>query len=142
MSTSFYESGKRYRSLRLIGALFTLIGTVQMAFGALLLVFGLYSLMSATTVAAPPETAPFSARQVDVVSLVAALAGLLSRYPLLTFYASIAALFSGLQFVAFGALIRLLINLDYTSRASARALDKVLTRLDSRGEGVAPLFRS
>jgi hypothetical protein len=141
-STSFYESGKRYTSLRLIGALFTLIGAVHLAIGTLLLVFGLYTLLSGTTDAAPPETGAFSARQVDVVSLVAGLGGILSRYPLLSFYAAIASLFSGLQFVAFGALIRLVIQLDYTTRASARALDKVLMRLEPREEGVVPLFRS
>jgi hypothetical protein len=143
-STSFYESGRRYKSLQLIGALFTLSGAVQLAIGALLLAFGLYSLLSGTAGAgaAPPETGPLQARQVDVVAIGTSLLEILSRYPLLSLYGAIGCLFSGLQSVAFGALIRLLINLDYTARASARALDKIEMRFESRREGVEPLFRS
>jgi hypothetical protein len=134
--TSFHESGERYTSLRIIGALFTLIGAVLLAIGTLLLVFGLYSLLAGTTGGPPPGAGPFAARPVGVVSLGAGLGGLLSLLW------SFGFLLSGLQLVALGALFRLLIHLEENTRTSAQSLDKIRMRLESRGEGVEPLFRS
>jgi hypothetical protein len=133
---SFYESGERYKSLRIIGALFTLIGAALLAIGALLLVFGLYSLLAAATGGPPPGAGFFAARQVGVMSLGAGLGGILSLLW------SFGCLLSGLQLVALGALSRLLIHLEENTRASAQSLDKIRMRLESRGEGVEPLFRS
>jgi hypothetical protein len=127
--TSFYESGKRYKSLQIIGALFTLIGAVLLAIGALLLVFGLYTLLAGTTGGPPPGTGPFATRQVGVVSLVAGLGGIFSLFW------SFGFLLSGLQFVALGTLFWLLIHLEENTRASAQSLDKIRMRLESRGEG-------
>ena len=52
---SFQRSDERYRSLRVIGLLFGLIGTVLMAGGAFLLAVSLYALAWGTW-AAPRET--------------------------------------------------------------------------------------
>jgi hypothetical protein len=140
--TSFHQSGERYTSLRIVRAVFTLIGAVLLAIGGLLLVFGLYTILAGTTGEPPPGAGPFADRQVRAVSLVAVLGGILSRYPMLTCFDSFGFLLSGLQFVALGALIRLLIHLEQTARASAQSLDKIRMRLESRGEGVEPLFRT
>lgn len=133
---SFYESGERYKSLRIIGALFTLIGVALLAIGALLLGLGLYSLLAGTIGGPPTGAGPFAGRPVGVMSLGAGLGGLLA------FLWSFGFLLSGLQFVASGALFRLLIHLEENTRASAQSLDKIRIRLESAGEGVEPLFRS
>ncbi len=119
---SFHPSGKRYRSLRIIGALFIQIGAIELAIGGLLLVFGLYTLVSGA--------------QVRVVFLSAGLNGTLSLLW------SFAFLLSGLHLTALGGVLRLLVHLEENMRAFAQSLDKIQTRLESRGEGVEPLFRS
>jgi len=134
--TSFHQSGKRYKSLRIIGALFTLIGAVLLTIGGLLLVFGLYTLLAGTTGEPPPGAGPFAARQVRVVSLFTGLGGTLSLLW------SFGFLLSGLQYTALGGMIWLLIHLEENMRAFAQSLDKIRMRLESRGEGVEPLFRS
>jgi hypothetical protein len=136
MITSFRESGKRYKPLRVIGILFTLIGAVLLAIGGLLLVFSLYALLAASTGGPPPGAGPIVARQVGIVSLGAGLGGILSLFWSLGF------LLSGLQFVALGALFRLLIHLEENMRASAQSLDKIRMRLESRSDDVEPWFRS
>lgn len=134
--TSFHQSGKRYRFLRFIGALFTLIGALELAIGGLLLAFGLYVLLAGTAVDPPPEAVPFAARQVMATFIASGLGGTLSLLY------SFAFLLSGLYFAALGGVIRLLIHLEQNMRAFAQSLDKVRTRLESRGEGVETFFRS
>jgi hypothetical protein len=130
--TSFHQSGNRYRSLRIIGALFTLIGAVELAIGGLLLVFGLYALMASTTGGPLPAAGPFVAQ----VKVATGLGGTLS------ILWSCAFLLSGLYFAALGGVIRLLIRLEENMRAFAQALDKIRLRLESTGEGAEPFFRS
>ena len=135
-TSSFHQTGTRYRPLRIIGALFTLIGTVQFAIGGLLLVFGLYVLLAGPTGDLPPETGPFAVRQVRTLFLGTSLGGTLSLLY------SCAFLLSGLYFAALGGVIRLLIHLEANMRAFAESLDKIRMRLEPRGEGVGSFFRS
>jgi hypothetical protein len=134
--TSFHQSGKRYRFLRFIGALFTLIGAVELAIGGLLLAFGLYVLLAGTAGEPPPEAGPFAARQVMAPFLATGVGGTLSLLW------SSALLISGLYFTALGGVIRLLIHLEQNMRAFAQSLDNIRTRLETRGEGVETFFRS
>jgi hypothetical protein len=55
---------------------------------------------------------------------------------------SFGILFSGLQMVALGAFLRLMIHVEENTRASAQALDRIRSRLDANPEGVEPLFES
>ena len=134
--TSFHQSGERYKSLQIVGALFILIGAVLLAIAGLLLVFGLYTLMAGTTGEPLPGTGPLAARHVGVVSLGAGVGGTLSLLW------SFGCLLSGLQLTALGGLIRLLIHLEENTRASTQSLDKIRMILESRREDVEPLFRS
>jgi hypothetical protein len=134
--TSFHQSGNRYRFLRFIGAIFTLIGAVELAIGGLLLVFGLYTLLAGTTVELPPGAGPIGARQVRAVFLTGGLGGTLSLLW------SCAILLSGLYLIALGGVIRLLIHLEVNMRVFAKSLDKIRMRLESSGEGVETFFRS
>ena len=56
--TSSYNRVKRYQSLRMIAVIFTLVGALSLAIGTLLLVFGIFTLltgqMSVTSQAASP----------------------------------------------------------------------------------------
>ena len=133
---SFYEFGERYKPLRIVGALFTLIGTVLLATGAVLLVVGLYSLLAVTTDGPLPGADQFAVRQVPGLPFNIGLGGVLALIW------SIALLLAGLQHIALGALCRLLIHLEENTRASAQLLDKIRTRLESSGDGVEPLFRT
>lgn len=134
--TSLHQSSTRYKSLRIIGVLFTLIGTVLLTIGGLLLIFGLYTLLAGTTGEPSPGAAPFAARQVRVVSLFTGLGGIFSLLW------SFGFLLSGLQNIALGGMIRLLIHLEENMRAFAQSLGKNRMRLESSGEGGEPSFRS
>jgi hypothetical protein len=50
-------------------------------------------------------------------------------------------LFSGLQLLALGAFLRLMIHLEENTRASAQALDRIRSRLEANPAGVEPIFR-
>jgi hypothetical protein len=134
--TSFYRSDARYKSLRIIGTLFTLIGAALLAMGALLLAFGLYILLSYPPGEPPGGAGPFAPRHGIVVPLGAGPSGALCL--LWSFGLSLA----GLQLVATGTLFRLLIQLEENTRASAQSLDKIRMRLESGREGVEPFFRA
>ncbi len=133
---SFYELGERYQTLRIIAALFILIGAVLVAIGALLMVYGLYTLVAGSTGGPLPGAGPFAARQVGGFSFGVDLGVMLSLIW------SIAFLLAGLEHIALGALVRLLIHLEENTRASVQALDKIRARLESNGAGVEPTFRS
>jgi hypothetical protein len=119
--TSFRAPGPRYPALRVIGFLCTLSGMILMAIGVgLMLLAGFHA---------------FAARggPVDVPPQVQVLAG----FSLLW---SFGILFSGLQLVALGGFLRLMIHVEENTRASAQALDRIRSRLEANREGVAPLF--
>ena len=119
--TPFREPGPRYTALRVIGFLCTLIGTILLLIGVgLMLVAGLYALAaSGGPVAVPPQMQ------------------ILASFSLLW---SFGILFSGLQLVALGGFLRLMIHVEENTRASAQALDRIRARLEANPEGVAPLF--
>jgi hypothetical protein len=131
--TSFHQSGKRYGFLRIIGALFILIGAVKMAIAGALLVFGVYTLLTGTTFEPPGRMGPFTAPEASV------LFRFWGAYSLLW---SFAFLLSGLYFAGLGGVIRLLIHLTNNMWAFGQSLDVIRMRLESRGERVEPVFRS
>jgi len=134
--TSFIEPDQRYRSLRIISALFSLIGIVLMVSGTLLLVFGLYPLLTGTASTAPQGEDPFTARQLNPVQHVLGLSAIFSMIW------SFGLLLSGLQFVAYGVLFKLAIHLEENTRVSAQALDKIRSRLEPRENVIEPFFRA
>jgi hypothetical protein len=132
--SSFHQSGSRYRFLRIVGALFTMIGVVELAISGLLFVFAVYTLLTGMAVEPPPGVWPFTAREVSVVFRV-----FLGANSLLW---SCAFLLSGLYFGGLGGVIQLLLHLEKNMRAFAQSLDIIRMRLASRGERVEPVFRS
>jgi hypothetical protein len=133
---SFQQLGERYPSLRVIAFLFTLIGTMLIAGGSLLLAFGLYALAAGTTAAPPQVAGPLAGPQVHVLPL----APWLSTTVVLVW--SFGLLVGGLQMIAMGSLCRLMIHLEENTRATAQVLDKIRSRLESSPEAVEPLFHS
>jgi hypothetical protein len=133
---SFYESGERYQSLRIVSAFFVLIGAALLAIGALGLVFAVYTLLAVQPGGPPQETGPFAARPVSGM-----FQGVDMRV-MLSLIWSVAFLLAGLQQIAMGAVCRLLIHLEENTRATAQLLDKVRAKLESSGEGIERLFRS
>src|SRR5262249_26281683 len=132
--TSFHQTGNRYRFLRIIGALFTAIGAVELAIGGLLLIFAVYNLLTGTTFEPPARLGPFTAPEATVLFRLFLVAN-----PLLW---SFAFLLSGLYFAGLGGVIRLLINLAKNMRAFGQSIDMIRMRLESSGERVEPVFRS
>ena len=116
---SFRESGPRYPALRVVGLLCSLAGTILMVIGCLLLAFaGLYALAErGGPVAVPPQV-------VAGVSLLW----------------SFAILFSGLQLIAIGGFLRLMIHVEENTRASAQALDRIRSRLEPNPDGIEAIF--
>jgi hypothetical protein len=129
--TSHREAGERYTSLRFVGGLFTVLGVLLLSGSCLLLAFGLYTLRSGVT-GPPPQTEPFAAHSVSFLSTMGRLGG--GSWILL----SLVLFTSGLQSVAMGALIRLVIHLEENTRVSAQCLEQ----LRLRTEPGDPMFRS
>jgi hypothetical protein len=118
--TSFRKPGPRYATLRVVGFLCSLLGVILMVIGGgLLATIGYY--------AVAPRDAP-----VDPRLQVAAGFSVLW---------SCGILFSGLQLLALGAFLRLMIHLEENTRASAQVLDRIRSRLETNPEGVEPIFR-
>jgi hypothetical protein len=118
--TSFREPGPRYTILRVIGFLCTLIGVILLVIGAGLLgTIGYYAL---------------AARDAPVDPRLQVAAGFSVLW-------SCGILFSGLQLLALGAFLRLMIHLEENTRASAQALDRIRSRLEANPAGVEPIFR-
>ena len=55
---------------------------------------------------------------------------------------SFGILFAGLQLIALGAFLRLMIHVEENTRASAQMLDRLRSRLEASPEGGEPMFRS
>jgi hypothetical protein len=118
---SFREPRPRYPTLRVIGFFCTLFGVILIGIGAgLMLLAGLQALAGA----GGPLPAPLS---------------VLAGYALLW---SFGILFSGLQMLAVGAFLRLMIHVEENTRVSAQVLDRIRSRLDANPEGIEPLFES
>ena len=104
--TSYRSEEKRYQSLRIIAGLFTVMGVVALVLGVLAVVIAVLTLVAGT-----PSLLPGTLALLWSLGLVLA----------------------GLQLVAFGALLRLLIQLEENTRATAQLLEKVRLRLEPAG---------
>jgi len=133
--TSFRVPGPRYPALRVIGFLCTLLGTILATIGAGLLIYGLYVLATVAP-ALPSNPAPVAAPQPQVA---AALPPVVAGFSLLW---SFGILFSGLQLIALGAFLRLMIHLEENTRASAQMLDELRSRLEASPADTGAIFPS
>jgi hypothetical protein len=134
--TSHRESAERYTVLRFIGVLFTVLGSLLLAGGSLLLAFGLYALLEGSTGQPPRGEVPFAAPPVIALNLHGAWGGALSMLW------SFGLLVSGLQFLAMGALSRLVIHIEENTRISAQCLEQMRSRAEPIEQNVEPFFRS
>jgi hypothetical protein len=133
--TSFRETRRRYTTLRLVGFFSTLVGVILLLIGGGLLVFAVHALANGGGAAGlPPNPSPFPGPQVSSIP-----APLLAQFSLLW---SLGILFSGLQLVALGAFLRLMIHLEENTRASAQVLDGLRSRLEASPDGAQRLFGS
>lgn len=134
--TSWCEPGERYSALRIIGPLFTLFGLLLLAIGSVLLALAVYALLDGSAGTLPAKPEPFMVATSGDPSLITRLgAGLFLLW-------ATALLISGLQFVALGTGVRLLIHMEENTRASALALDKIRASLEPRRGGAEPFFVS
>jgi hypothetical protein len=133
--TSHRETGERYMTLRFVGWLFTVLGSLLLMGSCMLLAFGLYVLRSGGTQLLP-ETVPLTAQSASVFSAYSRIGG-----PLWILW-SLALLMSGLQSVAIGALFRLAIHLEENTRVSAQCLETLRSRTEPTERNVGPLFWS
>lgn len=131
---SFREPRPRYRSLRVIGFLCTLAGSILLAIGVCLLMYGLYALAVGGTTAPLRNPTPIAGTQA-VFHPSPLIAGI-------SFLWSLGILLSGLQMIALGGFVRLMIHLEENTRVSAQVLDRLRSRLDASPDDVTPLFRS
>jgi hypothetical protein len=130
--TSHRASAKRYIGLRLISAIFTLFGTLLLALGGLLFAFCVYAWFSQV----PAAEGPFASRPIGGVGVPGSLGVTLSAVW------SFGLLIGGLQFLAMGAVCRLLINVEENTRVSAQCLEQLRSREEPPGHNVGSLFQS
>jgi hypothetical protein len=134
--TSFREPRRRYATLRVIGFLCTLIGSILLVIGGGLLVSGLYVLATGGGETAFPPSP---------VALIPGPQGTTIPWPLTVGFSllwSLGILFSGLQLIALGAFFQLMIHLEENTRASAQLLDGFRSRLEASPEGTQRLLVS
>jgi hypothetical protein len=130
--TSFQQIGERYTTLRVSAFLFTLLGSVLLWIGGLLLAFGLYVLAYGMTGTPAQGGGP-------PVNVLPGFPWFSGKVALLF---SFACLVSGLETVATASFLRLMIHLEENTRASAQTLEKLRSRLESSPENVEPWFRA
>jgi len=103
--TSSIETEQRYGALRFISALFSLIGIVLTVIGTLLLVFGLYALLTEATRTQRQGGNLFTAQEIGQVQSFLRVGGTIALIW------SVAFLLGGLQYLACGVLCKLAIHL-------------------------------
>lgn len=134
--TSHRASTKRYIGLRLISVIFTVLGTLLLALGSLLLAFCLYIPLSNRVSQLPRAEVPFASRPIGGVPVSGSLGvALLAVW-------SFSLFIGGLQFLAMGTVCRLLINVEENTRISAQCLEQLRSRKEPVGQDVGPLFLS
>jgi hypothetical protein len=132
--TSHRASAKRYTGLRLLSAIFTVLGVLLLTVGSLLLAFGLYDLLPVWMGQPPRAEVPFARRSIGGVAFPASLGGAVSALW------GFGLLISSLQYLAMGTVIRLVININANTRFSAQCLEQL--REEPFGQNVGSLFRS
>jgi hypothetical protein len=132
---SYRVPGPRYPALRVIGFLCTVLGTILTMVGAGLLIYGVYALATVAP-ALPTNPAPVAVPQPHVVAI---LPPLVAGFSLLW---SFGILFSGLQLIALGAFLRLMIHLEENTRASAQMLENLRSRPEASPADTEGIFRS
>jgi hypothetical protein len=132
---TFRDTGERFRSLRTIATIFTMLGAVLLALGTLLLAHVIYRFLAGSiTQPSPPIGAP-PVPQPGLTLFGAGMTWLILLW-------SFALLLGGLQSIAAGALFRLFINLEGNTRASAQCLDRIRARIEAQGDEFGQFFRS
>jgi hypothetical protein len=134
--TSHPASAKRYIGLRLISLIFTVLGTLLLALGSLLLAACLYTLLSSWASQLPRAEVPFASRPIGGVAVPGNLGVALGAVW------SLGLLMGGLQFLAMGTVCRLLIDVEENTRISAQCLEQLRSREEPFGQNVGSLFRS
>lgn len=133
--TSSKSSVKRYRVLRIVGVVFTQLGVLALAIGTLFLVIGITTLVKGPMSLTLQGGGPFPPAPI-VVPLGLGLGGTITALWSLVFFTS------ALQSLAMGGLIRVLIDLEANTRASAESLDKIRLRGGPVPERIDPIFES
>ena len=133
---SHREASERYIALRLVGGIFTVLGSLLLMGSCVFLAFGLYTLRSGWTEPTTTETVPFAAHSVSVFSSYGRFGSAM------WILWSLALLMSGLQSVAIGALIRLAIHVEENTRVSAQCLEQLRSRTEPAEQNAGPAFRS
>jgi hypothetical protein len=108
----------------------------MLAGGILLFVIGCYALTSG------PVTVPQSLGPLVGVPRGGVAPSPAWVAPGIAFLWTFALVFGGLETIAMGALCMLMIHMEENMRATAQALDKIRSRLESSPEGVEPWFRT
>ena len=105
--TSYKVAGRRFGLLLGIASICIIVGVLLLVFGALLLSLAIYAFLS------PPQTLQLASGPARMLLLLWS-GGLLV---------------GGLQFLAAGAFVRLMIQLEENTRATAQLLDDVRARV-------------
>lgn len=134
MDASIHESDKRHSTLRLVASICTFIGGLMLVLGPLLLASTLHLILTANSTSPSPVPRGFGPPQTAQVSLVARLGATF------TMLWSCGILLGGLQFLAAGGLIRLMIQLEENTRRTARLLERVRMRLGPAEESDGSMF--
>ncbi|MGC8642576.1 MAG: hypothetical protein ACP5XB_22190 [Isosphaeraceae bacterium] len=122
--TSYRQTYERYTALRFIGVIFTGLGAILLTIGGALLAFVLHALLSFWM--------EWPVQRVFPGGLPVGLWGVWS----------LALVIGGLQFLAIGTLIRLIIDLEENTRVSAQCLEQLRSREDPTERNVGSFFRS
>jgi hypothetical protein len=132
--TSFRGSKRRHGLLRVIASICTLIGGAMLVSGMLLLAFALYAALATTPPTPPVAPGGFGGPPAKAAPLIGGLGATISAFW------ALGILVGGLQFLAAGALVRLMIQLEENTRASAQILDRVRMRLEPVEDGAGSMF--
>jgi hypothetical protein len=134
--TSHRAYAKRYIGLRLISVIFTVLGTLLLTLGCLLLAFCLYTPLASRVSQLPRAEVPFASRPIGGVAVPGSLGVALPAVW------SFGLLIGGLQFLAMGTVCRVLINIEENTRISALCLEQLRSLEEPFGQNVGSLFRS
>jgi len=134
--SSHRGSARRYIGLRLISLIFSVLGTLLLTLGSLLLAFCLYTLLSSWEVQLPRAEVPFAIRPLGGAAVPGSFGIALSAVW------SSGLLIGGLQFLAMGTACRLLIRVEENTRISAQCLEQLRSGEETFGQNVGSLFRS